>query len=98
MYRTISCAALAAALPLARSNAAAAAEELLFDGVPHRISGPYRHANLSLYLVHGPDRLGDLELMPIDDALAARIAVVHETGVVGELKVENTSKDRTVFI
>jgi hypothetical protein len=98
MYRTISCAALAAALTLGGSNAASAADELLFDGVPHRISGPYRHENLSLYLVHGPDRLKDLELVPIDDALAGRIAVVHETGVVGELKVENTSKDRTVFI
>jgi hypothetical protein len=98
MYRTVICTALAAGLTLGLSNEASAGEELRFDGVPHRISGPYRHANLALYLVHGPDRLEDLALTPIDEALSAGIALVHETGVVGELQVENTSKDRTVFI
>ena len=85
MYRTMICTALAAGLTLGLSNAASADEELRFDGVPHRISGPYRHENLALYLVHGPDRLADLALTPIDEALAAGIALVHETGVVGEL-------------
>jgi hypothetical protein len=49
------------------------------------ISGPYTHANLSVYLIHGPDKLQGQPVMPLQAALEQNLAVVHE----GALSVDN---------
>jgi hypothetical protein len=83
--------ALAATIGVAAAGAAEA-----------RISGPYQHENLSIFLVHDA---GDAvkqsavgRYMTLAEALATKAAVVFETGDVNQLEVQNLSKDRTLFI
>jgi hypothetical protein len=61
-----------------------------------RLSGPYTHGNLTIFLVHGVDTLkGDY--LTLEEALAAEVVKVHETEDVNELAIENVGK-RPVFV
>jgi hypothetical protein len=62
----------------------------------YRVSGPFTHENLSIYLVHGKSAEGRVPLT-LDEALAKRAVRVHETGDVNQLSVENLG-DEDVFI
>jgi hypothetical protein len=62
----------------------------------YRVSGPFTHENLSIYLVHGTSAEGRVPLT-LDEALARRAVRVHETGDVNRLSVENLG-DEDVFI
>src|SRR5262245_43374295 len=64
----------------------------------HRISGPYTHANLSVFLIHGEDQLKNKRFLTLSEALAQKKIVVHETRQVNELAIENLSADEEVFI
>jgi hypothetical protein len=64
----------------------------------YNFSGPYTHDNLTLFLVHGPDRLKGKNYLTLQEALEQKKAVVHETGDVNELSVENLSSDADVYI
>ncbi len=61
-----------------------------------RISGPFTHANLSLYLLHGPSDAGPVPLT-LAEALEKGAVTVHETGDVNELAIENSS-DQEIFL
>ena len=66
-----------------------------------KVDGPFTHSNLSLYLLTLPDtetRTGAQHLMPFDRAIVEKTVVVHETGTVGQLEVENLSPEIDVFI
>lgn len=63
-----------------------------------RISGPYVHDNLAVFLIHGADRLAGKNYLTLQEALEKKIVIVHETGDVNELSVENVSKDQDVYI
>jgi hypothetical protein len=63
-----------------------------------RLSGPYTHGNLTLFLIHGPDRVKGKNFLTLDEALGQKKAVVHETQNVNELSVDNLAKDEEVFI
>ncbi len=64
-----------------------------------RISGPYSHDNLQVFLLHAPDqRVGDREVMTLEEALASKRVVVHETGDVQELAIESLCKDKDIYI
>jgi hypothetical protein len=56
------------------------------------ITGPYTHDNLSIYLLHGPDR-SSAKYLTLQEALEQKKVVVHETGNVNELAVENVGDD-----
>jgi hypothetical protein len=62
----------------------------------YRVTGPFTHENLSIYLVHGKSAEGRVPLT-LDEALAKRAVRVHETGDVNQLAVENLG-DEDVFI
>ena len=62
-----------------------------------RISGPYTHENLSVYLVHGPDRVKGVKYLTLQEAMEQKKVIVHETGNVNELAIENVS-DEDVYI
>jgi hypothetical protein len=83
--------ALAATIGVAAASAAEA-----------RISGPYQNGNLSVFLVHADaaaaGKAAAGQYLTLAEALASGEAVVYETGDVNELQVQNTSKDRTLFI
>ena len=63
------------------------------------LAGPFAHDNLQVWLVRGPDTPGAATVaVPLADALRQGLVVVHETGDVNQLAIENTSKDRTVYV
>src|SRR6516162_2455658 len=64
----------------------------------YNFSGPYTHDNLTLFLVHGPGGLKGKNYLTLQEALEQKKAVVHETGDVNELSVENLSSDADVYI
>ena len=68
---------------------------------PLKVDGPFTHSNLSLYLLTPPateTRSGARHFMPLDRAIVEKTVVVHETGTVGQLEVENLSPEIDVFI
>jgi len=62
-----------------------------------RISGPYAFENLSLFLVHGEDRVLTGSYRALQQAMEGKSTAVYETGTVGELQIENIG-DIDVFI
>jgi len=61
------------------------------------ISGPFRHENLDIFMFRGPQSLPERSFLPLHEALEQQKVVVHETGKVGQLEVENHS-DLDLFI
>jgi hypothetical protein len=56
-----------------------------------RLSGPYTHENLTVFLIHGPDRIKDKVYLTLSEALEQKKAIVHETQNVNQLSIENLS-------
>ncbi len=64
-----------------------------------KVSGPYTHKNLEIYLVHGEDQAKPKrEILTLEEALERKQAIVHETGNVGQLTVENLSPDADIYV
>lgn len=63
----------------------------------HTLSGPFTHENFTLFLIHGPDRLAGVHYLTLQEAMDQKAVVVHETGNVNELAVENVGSSG-VFI
>lgn len=57
----------------------------------YRISGPYTHKNLTIFLVHGKDLLAGHSFMTLQEALAEKKVIVYETKDVNELAIKNLS-------
>jgi hypothetical protein len=68
------------------------------DPTAYTISGPFTHDNLTIFLLHGKDTLSGKPLLTLQEALEQKKAVVHETGQVNELSVENVSADVEVYV
>ena len=70
----------------------------------YQISGPYSHENLYIYLIEpsepngAKDIFADGKFLTLSEAIKLEQIVVHETGTVSELAVENLSKDKPIFI
>lgn len=64
----------------------------------YRISGPYEHENLTVFLIHGEDRLNTDALITLEEGLAQKHVVVYETSEVNELAIENVSANREIFV
>jgi ARG/rhodanese/phosphatase superfamily protein len=62
------------------------------------VSRPFTYKNLAVYLIRGKDVLPDKKLLTLQEALEQKKVIVHETGSVNELAVENLSPDAEVFI
>jgi hypothetical protein len=57
----------------------------------YRISGPYTHRNLTVFLVHGKDLLPGRNFLTLQEALAQKKVRVYETKEVNELAIQNFS-------
>jgi len=57
----------------------------------YRISGPYTHKNLTVFLVHGKDLLPGKNFLTLQEALAQKKVRVYETKNVNELAIRNLS-------
>ena len=62
----------------------------------YKISGPFTHDNLTVFLIHGPNKT-DQRFLTLEEALDQRKVIVYETRDVNELAIENVS-DEDVFI
>ncbi|MCB0323134.1 MAG: hypothetical protein KDD69_06150 [Bdellovibrionales bacterium] len=65
---------------------------------PYRFSGPYQFENLAIYLVHGDDRYERDNVITLAEALKEKKAVLHETGSVNSLSLENLTQDHVIFV
>lgn len=59
----------------------------------YRISGPYTHKNLTVFLVHGKDFLKGHSFLTLQEALAQKKVIVYETKDVNELAIKNLSNE-----
>jgi hypothetical protein len=64
----------------------------------YTLTGPYAHDNLTIFLIHGSDRLKGKTYLTLQEGMDRKIVVVHETGNVNELMIENISPDQEVYI
>src|SRR2546421_3523560 len=62
-----------------------------------KLSGPYTHGNLTVFLIHGPDRMKGREFLTLAEAMEKKVVVVHETENVNELAIENRG-DTDVYV
>jgi len=69
-----------------------------FQASNYRLSGPYQHENLTIFLIHGPNQAGSQKFLPLQEALERKVVVVHETSDVNELAIENVSASEEVFV
>lgn len=61
------------------------------------VSGPYSHKNLTIFLLHGADQQQDKTPLTLQEAMERKMVVVHETGDVNNLAIENLS-DEEVYV
>jgi hypothetical protein len=62
----------------------------------YKITGPYTHENLTIFLIHGANKAAR-NLLTLEEAIDARKVIVYETRDVNELAIENVS-NQDVFI
>ncbi len=61
------------------------------------ISGPFKHKNLSVFMVKGKNKMADADVLTLEEAMDKKVVQVHETGNVQELTIENKS-NKGVFV
>lgn len=64
----------------------------------YKISGPYTHENLTIFLIHGKDTISGKKFLTLQEAMEQKVVIVHETKDVNELAIENVSKDQEVYV
>ncbi len=64
-----------------------------FTAANYNVSGPYSHKNLTIFLLHGADQRQDKTPLTLQEAMERKTVVVHETGDVNNLAIENLSDD-----
>lgn len=69
-----------------------------FQASSYRLTGPYQHENLTIFLIHAPDQPGSPMFTPLQEAMERKLVIVHETSDVNELAIENVSKSEEVFV
>lgn len=68
-----------------------------FRAGEYTLSCPYTHGNLTVWFVVGQDRLPGRQYLTLAEALEQKKVIVHETGNVNELAIENLS-DTDVYV
>ena len=61
------------------------------DAGEYRLSGPYTHRNLTIFLVHGKNLIKSKSILTLQEALVQKKVVVYETKSVNELSIQNFS-------
>lgn len=58
----------------------------------YRLEGPFTHGNLSVFLVHGKDRIRG-SFLTLEEALTQKKVIVRETRSVNQLTIQNVSSE-----
>jgi hypothetical protein len=64
----------------------------------YRLAGPFTHDNLTIYLIRGEETMKGRTFLTLDEALAQKKVIVHETQNVNQLAIENVSASDEVFV
>lgn len=59
----------------------------------YRLEGPFTQGNLSVFLIHGKDKMKGATFLTLQEALVQRKVIVRETRSVNELTIENISSE-----
>ena len=59
----------------------------------YQMSGPYTHANLTVFLIHGPNTIVARNFLTLQEALAQKKVIVFEKKSVNELSIQNLSNE-----
>src|SRR6266550_8581038 len=59
----------------------------------YRLSGPYTHKNLSIFLIHSKTTTKTRSFLTLQEALEQKKVVVYETQSVNELAIQNLSSE-----
>lgn len=59
----------------------------------YRLSGPYTHKNLTIFLIHGKSIVLSKNFLTLQEALEQKKVIVYETKTVSELAIENISSE-----
>lgn len=57
----------------------------------YTVSQQYACENLTIFLIHGDEKLPEISLLTLQEALEQKKLIVHETRNVNELAIENLS-------
>src|SRR5437762_6077024 len=57
----------------------------------YRLEGPFTQGNLTVFLIHGKDKIKGQTFITLQEALVQRKVIVRETRSVNELSIENVS-------
>ncbi|HZS09008.1 MAG TPA: DUF6569 family protein [Blastocatellia bacterium] len=84
---------LACALQTQAQRQATTGKALQAAAANYTVSGPYSHKNLTIFLIHGADQMKGKVPLTLQEALEQKKVIVHETGDVNELAIENVSPE-----
>ena len=59
----------------------------------YRLEGPFTQGNLSVFLIHGKDKIKGGTFLTLQEALVQQKVIVRETRSVNELAIENISSE-----
>src|SRR5882762_11517423 len=59
----------------------------------YRLEGPFTRGNLTVFLIHGKDRIKGQTFITLQEALVQKKVIVRETCSVNELSIENISSE-----
>ena len=57
----------------------------------YRLSGPYKHKNLTIFLIHGKEQMPGKNFLTLQEAMDQKKVIVYETKDVNELAIRNLS-------
>lgn len=63
----------------------------------YRLEGPFTQGNLTVFLIHGKDKIKGQTFITLQEALVQKKVIVRETRSVNELSIENISSEE-VFV
>jgi hypothetical protein len=63
----------------------------------YRVSGPFTHKNLTIFLIHGRTLIEGRSFLTLQEALEQKKVVIYETKEVNELSIENRS-DQDIYV
>src|SRR6266508_464874 len=63
----------------------------------YRLEGPFTQGNLTVFLIHGQDKIKGTTFITLQEALIQKKVIVRETREVNELSIENISSEE-VFV
>jgi len=63
----------------------------------YTISEPIAYENLTIFMIHGKDRIKGTKFLTLKEALEKKVAILHETGSVGRLTIQNLG-DKPIYV